>query len=110
VTGERFRYEESKFSPDPERGRRWYESLERLSPAVVRARLNQSTTGSAGSIHIGDEITITKGFAEEWVAWHDRREAEREDSFRRAEVRWLRWTVIVTVIVGAVGWLVAWLK
>lgn len=81
-----------------------------MSPVDVRALLAQSGAGPGGSVAIGTEVSMTRGFAEEWLAWHDRRKAERKDSFRHTQVRWLRWAVIVTAIVGAVGWLLAWLK
>src|SRR4051794_22910913 len=71
--------------------RDWYESLERLDPEVVRASLAQNTAGSAGDHCVGAEIKMTKGFVEEWLAWHGRRKAEREDHFRRAQVFWTRW-------------------
>jgi hypothetical protein len=76
---ERFPYEQSTWSGgDPERSRRWYEALERSGPENVRARLAQTDAGSAGSIAIGTEQSLTIGFAQEWLAWHDRQKAERE--------------------------------
>jgi hypothetical protein len=47
---------------DPERGRRWYEILERTGPDNVRARLAQVFAGSAGSISIGTETNVTSRY------------------------------------------------
>jgi hypothetical protein len=59
---ERFLYEQSTWSyGDPERSRRWYEVLERTGPENVRARLAQTDAGSAGSISIGTEQSLTIG-------------------------------------------------
>jgi hypothetical protein len=87
--------------------------LERLGPENVRARLAQINAGSRGSVSIG-EISMTKAFAEEWLAWHDRRKGERETSFRRAQVfwtRWAAWAATGAAFAAAVGWaLTAWRK
>jgi hypothetical protein len=82
VAEKRFPYEQSSWSDDAEQKRRWYEALERMGPAHARARLAEIKAGSR-AVSIGMEVGITKGFVEEWLAWHDRQERERERSFRR---------------------------
>ena len=82
----RFPYEQSTWSSDPEQKRRWYEALERTGPENVRVRLAQTGAGSAGSIAIGTEQSLTIGFAQEWLVWHDRQKAEREAEFRRTQI------------------------
>jgi hypothetical protein len=100
---ERFPYEQSTFCSDPVRARHWYDTLERMSPIDVRALLAQSRAGPAGSVAIGTEVGMTRGFAEEWLAWRDRQKAT--DDLRKA-----RWTIAVTVIIAVVGWGIALLK
>ncbi|SRR5712692_2112617 len=111
----RFPYEQSTWAHnDSERQRRWYEALERTGPANVRARLAQTDAGSAGSISIGTENSITIGFAQEWLAWHDRQGSEREIAFRTNQVFWTRWAALAATLAAsaaAVGWLLtAWRK
>jgi len=113
---ERFPYEQCTWSPhgDPERQRRWYEVLERTGPENVRARLAQTDAGSGGSISIGTEVSLTIGFAQEWLAWHDRQKAEREAKFRGAQIFWTRWAALAAsaaALAAAVGWtLTTWQK
>jgi hypothetical protein len=103
VAKDRFPHEQSPWSNDNEQRRRWYETLERMSPVDVRALLAQSKAGSPGSVSVGG-VSMTRGFVEEWrLAWHDRQKAGND--LRRA-----RWTIGVTVIVAVVGWLIALLK
>ena len=52
---------------------------------------------------------IVIGFAQHWLAWHDRQRAEREASFRRNQIFWSRWTALAataTALVVAIGWIV----
>jgi hypothetical protein len=106
---ERFLYEQSTWSHgDIERSRRWYDVLERTGPENVRARLAQTDAGSPGSISIGTEQSLTIGFAQEWLAWHDRRKAEREASFRRRQIFWTACAAIaatVAALSAVFGWL-----
>ena len=53
--------------------RRWYDELERANPENVRASLAQ-TAGSRGAILIG-EVSMTIGFARDWLAWRDQQKA-----------------------------------
>jgi hypothetical protein len=111
----RFPYEQSPWFPsDPEKGRRWYEALERMGPDNVRARLAQTFAGSGGSIAIGTEPSLTIGFAQEWLAWHDRQKAERETKFRRKQIFWTAWAALAATgaaLAAVVGWtLTTWGK
>jgi hypothetical protein len=52
---------------------------------------------------------IVIGFAQHWLAWHDRQRAECEASFRRNQIFWSRWTALAataTALVAAIGWIV----
>jgi hypothetical protein len=111
---EHFDYERSKWaSGNGAQARRWYEELESTGPENVRSLLAQLTIGSAASLRIGTE-EITVGFAQQWLAWHDRQRVEREASFRQWQIFWSRWTAFAataTALVAAIGWLVtAWRK
>jgi hypothetical protein len=78
MTDQRFPYEQSQWESDSETKRRWYDALERTGTEVVRARLARSGAGPADCTAIGTELAMTIGFAEEWLAWHDRQKSERE--------------------------------
>jgi hypothetical protein len=81
---------------------------DRTGPENVRARLAQTNAGSAGSIAIGTEINMTIGFAQEWLAWHDKQKAEREAQFRRRQIywtRWAAWAASVAALAAVFGWL-----
>jgi hypothetical protein len=84
--------------------RRWYEALERANPENVRASLDQ-TAGSRGTIPIG-KVSMTIGFARDWLAWRDQEKAVREAKSRR-------WQFIASasVLLAVIGLaLNAWLK
>jgi broad specificity phosphatase PhoE len=104
----RFPYEETTWaSGSAENAKAWFEALERIGPANVRARLAQNDAGSRGAMSIGTVQTMTKGFAEEWLAWHDRQTAAREANFRGWQIFWTRWAAIaasVAALAAAVGW------
>jgi hypothetical protein len=106
---QRFPYEQSEWAGgiDAERRRRWYEALEKMAAVNVRARLAQTDAGSLGTMTIGSE-SITIGFVQEWLAWHDRQTSERENSFRRRQIfwtRWAAWAATVAALATAVGWI-----
>jgi hypothetical protein len=106
---ERFPYEQSTNGSggDHEKARRWYEVLERTGPENVRARLAQINAGSAGSVAIGTEVSMTIGFAQEWLAWHDRQKTEREANFRRRQIFWTACAALaasVAALSAVVGW------
>jgi hypothetical protein len=54
------------------------------------------------------ELTMTKGYAERWLAWHDRKKSEREAAFRSNQIFWTRWAAIVATLI-AVGCLMNWI-
>jgi len=84
--------------------RRWYEELKRTNRESVRASLAQ-TAGSRGGILMA-EVSMTIGFARDWLAWHDQQKAVREARFRR----W-QFAASASVLVAAIGLaLKAWLK
>src|SRR5262245_17832936 len=111
---ERFPYERSYWHNEDEQSKKWLDALERTGPENVRARLAQTNAGSAGSVAIGREIDLTIGFAQEWLAWHDRKKAEREVEFRRGQIFWTRWAALaasVAALAAAIGWaLTIWAK
>ena len=81
MTEQRFPYEKSRWTSNAEEARRWYEELERMTTEDVRAHLARYNSGSRGTVTIGAEPNMTKGFVEEWLAWQERRKAQREDGF-----------------------------
>lgn len=86
--------------------RRWYEALERTGPENVRPRI--ANKSSHDSVAISTEINMTVGFAQEWLAWHDRQKAKREAEFRSTQIFWTRWAAIaasVAALAGVFGWL-----
>jgi hypothetical protein len=81
--------------------------LEQTGPENVRARLAQTDAGSGGSISIGTENSLTIGFAQEWLAWHDRQKSAREMRFRGSQIFWTRWAALAATVAGAataIGW------
>jgi hypothetical protein len=98
---QRFPYEQSSWSNDVQEKRRWYDALERMSPPDVRALLAESKAGSHGSVPIGSERNITRGFVEEWLAWHDRQKTKREDFFRATTIFTNRWAAIAATMIAA---------
>jgi len=95
---DRFPYETSRWAAGslPEQAERWFEELERLGPQNVRAILAQTDAGSAGSVAIGELRALTIGFAQEWLAWHDRkREAAEAKRHKKHWLDWAGWAVAV---------------
>lgn len=101
-----FDYEKNRWaSADSAQLRRWREELERADPENVRRRVYQTDAGSRGDLLIG-EVSMPKGFAEDWLAWHSKQNARREITLRR----WQILTAIATAV-GAIGWaLTIWRK
>lgn len=103
-----FPYETSRWSAgQPDQAKRWFDELERTGPQNVRARLAQTDAGSGGSVAIG-ATQLTIGFAQEWLAWHDRRREAVEEARHRRTVFWTRWAAIAATVAGlstALGWL-----
>jgi hypothetical protein len=105
MTKSRFDYKNNRWAGgNAALARRWYEELERTTPEIVRARLAQ-TAGSRGAIRIG-EVSMTIGFARDWLAWHDQQKVVREARFRR----W-QFVASASVLLAAIGLaLNAWLN
>jgi hypothetical protein len=107
----RFPYEQCEWaSNDPAQNQRWYDTLERMGPENVRATLAATgyEVGSRASITIGAH-QMTKGFAQEWLAWHDAQKAQRENTFRTNQIYWTRWAALAAsgaVLVAVIGWIV----
>jgi hypothetical protein len=75
---EQFPYwEYTAWSQDNERKLRWTTSLEAAGADYVRVLVLQPTPSEGGSIWVGGD-EITKGFALQWLRWHDNREAAAE--------------------------------
>jgi hypothetical protein len=106
---ERFPYETSEWAAgDLLQTERWYRALERMAPENVRATLAATgyEVGSRAEIHIGAQA-MTKGFAQEWLAWHDAQKAQRENTFRTRQIYWTRWAALaatVAALATAIGW------
>jgi hypothetical protein len=110
----RFDYENNKWaSGNTSTAKRWYDELESTGPETCGRVLLRQMPGSPGAILIGTEM-VTIGFAQHWLAWHDRQRAEREASFRGWQIFWSRWTAFAataTALVAAIGWIVTiWRK
>ena len=88
---ERYPLEKAVFGPnDKAMAESWLHSLELIGPENVRARLSQTSAGPGGAIPIGMVQSMSIGFAEQWLAWHDRRKSEREAVFRQRQIFWTR--------------------
>lgn len=96
---DRFPYETSRWGGNqPEQARRWYDELELIGPQNVRARLAQTDAGSAGAIAIGSITYLTIGFAQEWLAWHDRRCEALEAKRHRSQVFWTAFAALAATV------------
>jgi hypothetical protein len=108
MSEEGFPYDEpSPWVQDPDIKFKWYQALEDTGPENARLLLGQIPTGARSSISIG-EVSMAKGYAERWLAWHDRKKSERESAFRANQIFWTRWAAIVATII-AVGYAVNWM-
>lgn len=85
---DRFHYEASRWSAgQPDQAKRWFDELEMIGAQNVRARLAQVNAGSGASLPIGaSQMTI--GFAQEWLAWHDRSREALEAERHNRQVFW----------------------
>jgi hypothetical protein len=52
-------------------------------------------------VAVGSELNITRGFVEEWLAWHDRQKTNGEDTFRGATIFTSRWAAIAAIVIAA---------
>ena len=72
-----------KFEGNPE----WKETLELLGPEVVAMALMGSPGSSHGSIPIGPHISMTRGFAQEWLADKKREQAAADEHRQESLVK-----------------------
>ena len=104
-----FPYETCRWSAGrPDQAKRRFDELELTGPQNVRARLAQSNAGSGGALAIG-ATQMTIGFAQEWLAWHDREKAAADVARHERQIFWTRFAAISATIAGgsaAIGW--AW--
>jgi hypothetical protein len=99
---DRFPYETSRWGGNqPDQAKRWFEELEMIGVQNVRPRLAQTDAGSAGAIAIGSTTYLTIGFAQEWLAWHDRRREALEAKRHNREVFWTRFAALAATVAAA---------
>jgi hypothetical protein len=93
----RLPYEKSRWTPaQPDQAKQWSEELETQSPLNVRNRVGQTDAGPDGAVTIGT-TQMTIGFAEDWLAWHDRqRETSESKPHRKHWLDWFLGAVTVT--------------
>jgi hypothetical protein len=106
---QRFPYETNRWDANTDKKREWWRALEDIGPENVRATLAVAPGGSRAMMEVGG-AHMTKGFAQDWLAWSDARKAEREARFRSSQIFWSRWTAFAatgTALVAAVGWIIA---
>jgi len=104
---DRFPYEQSTWSNNIETKAGWYTSLEQTGTESVKAQLLSHQGSSRSSISIGHSTGMVRGFAEQWLAWHERRKSERETEFRRQQIYWTRWAAVAARTAAAaaiIGW------
>ena|SRR5215471_3462300 len=100
--------------PDRDRAKAWYEALERIGPSAVRARLAQESASSHAAMNISTIPIMTKGFAEEWLAWRDQQATKREAEFRTRQIFWTRFAALAASVAASaavIGWIITiWRK
>ena len=104
MSKDRFQYEASRWTTGLTQAKLWFDELELNGPLNVSARLAQTDAGSAGDVKIG-QTKMTIGFAQEWLAWHDRQKLARHER----QIFWTRLAAISATVAGAsaaIGW--AW--
>ena len=95
-----FPYEQSQWHCAD--SQRWLEELERLGPEKVRHAL-AGPGGPPAAIDVGTVKNMTKGFAQDWLAWKDQKKSEEEAALRRRQFRWQRWGIILATAAAAVS-------
>jgi hypothetical protein len=113
MSKKRFPYEQSEWHCGE--SERWLEALERYGTENIRAILNgaYSSVGAAACISVGTVLDMTKGFAQEWLAWHDREKAKADSAFRVTQIYWTRWAALAATVVavaGVIGWIITILQ
>jgi hypothetical protein len=109
MTDEGFPYRDNRWSAgNPDQAKLWFDELERTGTENVRAKLALTSAGAGANIPIG-AAQMTMGFAEEWLAWHDRRKSEKEAAFRSTQIYWTRWAAVAASFAATAavfGWLI----
>ena len=95
----------SNWVQDEGKKKRWCVALKATGPEQVQIILQQSRAGSAGDVVVGGEF-MTRGFAEEWLAWHHNQRREEERSYRRKRLLWIIIPVVLAVLGAVFNW--AW--
>jgi hypothetical protein len=96
---DRFPYETCRWGGNqPDQAKRWFDELEAQGPQNVRARLAQTDAGSAGAIAIGSITYLTIGFAQQWLAWHDRRRDASEAHRHNRQVFWTAFAALAATV------------
>jgi hypothetical protein len=107
---DRYKYEATRWTTNSTQAKLWFEELESNGPTNVSSRLAQTDASSSGDVKIG-ETKMTVGFAQEWLAWHDRQKVARQEQ----QIFWTRWAAISATVAAlaavfatsaAIGW--AW--
>src|SRR5436190_637711 len=106
---DRYPYEQhSDWEQDLNSKRRFWESLEAVGVDKVRIRLNEHPGGERSAITIGGR-EMTKGFASDWLAWHDRKkEKEKEHKQLQKDLQdavhrlWQRAGIVLAFVVAIV--------
>jgi hypothetical protein len=65
--------------------------------------------GPGAAVPIGMVQHMTVGFAQQWLAWHDKLKSEREADFKRRQIFWTRTAALAActaALAGGIGW--AW--
>ena len=104
-----FPFRDCTWHHDDVTSKRWLACLEKVGAENVRARLALVTHGSGAAIALGSETTLTVGFAQEWLSWHDRLKSERDVARHERQIFWTRTAAIAACVAGtsaAIGW--AW--
>jgi hypothetical protein len=103
-----FQFRDCPWHQNDDLSNTWIDALERTGSENVRARLAMTDAGSRGAVTIGTVAVMTIGFAQEWLAWQDRRKSEREAAFRSNQIYWTRWAAISASCAAAaavIGWI-----
>jgi hypothetical protein len=108
-TEDRFPYEaDSPWVQDLDTKRRWSQALEDTG---VRDCQGYNHFRSPWFSRVDPNrrcVFMTRGFAEQWLAWHDRKQTASDRAFRAKQIFWPKWAAIVLTI-SAIGGLIAWM-
>jgi hypothetical protein len=108
----KFPLDQAAFAPnDSATAETWLRNLEMVGPENVRGQLARlaGTIGPGAAVPIGTVQHMTVGFAQQWLAWHDKQKAECEADFRSRQIFWTRTAALAActaAVAGAIGW--AW--